>query len=396
MGWLLRIAHTQEDAGLAMFVPGPGDQFREYDLPVRIGALPMPTWVGASSGAVLLVVPVAAVAGSILVNESDSTLIPGWAEALVIAAAMISAIVGAFRLWHAGEWVTLTRDAAIVTKGFIAQVRVDRAQLEDFHPYLHQYAARGGVQYRMVPTFTVRDPHGRLRDVPLPFLSYWNPDGGTQAPLPPGPAYIEAWARAASSPYSRSAYWGTTPEELWMHRQTVGTGLRRRALVAAVLVPLVSIGLGLGLGFGLSPASKALGLTHSADAQTNRAGIRDLDDSLTPTMAGYQWRSREIAPGIRNFTFYPTLRSLPSSPYTIQYFIRDPAQNGPALSIPEQKYGRIIAQVTITSANPSIEFTLENDETVFAFELYVTDGHGHTTYDSDLYRRIVASPTPAS
>ena len=378
-----------------MFVPGLADLFREYDLPARIHALRMPTWAGASLGAVLLVVPVVAVAGSILVTRADSTLIPAWAEGLIIAGAIMSAIVGALLLWYAGEWVTLTREAAIVTKGFIAQVRVDRAQLEDFHPYLHQHSARGGVQYRMVPTFTVRDPYGRLRDIPLPFLSYWNPDGGTQAPLPPRPAYIEAWARTASSPYSRSAHWGTVPEELWMHRQAVRTGLRHRALLAAVLVPLVSIGLGLGLGIGLGPASKALGLPHSADAQTNRTGIRDLDDSLNPTMAGYQWHTSETAPGTRHFTFYPTLRSLPSGPYTVRYFIRDPAQNGPTLSIPEQKYGRIIAQGTITVKNPSIEFTLENDETVFTFEIYVNDDHGHTTYDSNIYRRIAADPTPA-
>lgn len=378
-----------------MFVPGPGDQFREYDLPVQIRALRMPAWAGACLGAVLLAVPVAAVAVSIMVNQADSSVIPGWAESLLIAGAAASAFVGTLLLWRAGEWVTLAPDAATVTKGFIAQARVDRAQLEDFHPYLHQYPARGGVQYRMVPTFTVRDAYGRLRDVPLPFLSYWNPDGGTHAPLPSRPAYIEAWARAASSPYSRSTHWGAVPEDLRAHRQSVGQGLRRRAVLIAVLVPVVSIGLGLGLGFGLAPASKALGLARSADAQTDRPGIRDLDDSLTPAMAGYQWRALETAPGTRHFTFYPTLRPLPSGPYTVRYFIRDPAQNGPALSIPQQKYGKIIAQGTVTSTNPAIEFTLEHDETVFAFELYVTDDHGHTTYDSDIYRRIVAGPTPA-
>jgi hypothetical protein len=307
----------------------------------------------------------------------------------------MSALVGSLLLWYAGQWVTLTRDAAIVTRAFLSQVRVDRAQLEDFHPYLHQHPARGGVQYRMVPTFTIRDPYGRLRDIPLPFLGYWNPEGGTQAPLPPRSAYIDAWARATSSPYSRSAHWGTVPEELWMHRQAVRTGLRRRSLLAAVLVPLVSIGLGLGFGFGLGPASKALGLTYSVDAQTNRTGIRDLDDGLTPAMAGYQWRAVETAPGTRHFTFYPTLRSLPSGPYTVQYFIRDPAENGATLSVPEQKYGRIIAQGTITVKNPSIEFTLDNDETVFAFELYVNDDRGHTTYDSTIYPRIDTNPTPA-
>lgn len=383
------------DAGSVMFVPGPGDQFREYDLPAQVRALRMPTWAGMTIGAVLVAVPVAAVAGSILINQADSTLIPFWAEALLIAGALISALTGTLLLWYAGEWVNLTRDAAIVTKGFIAQVRVDRAQLEDFHPYLHQYPARGGPQYRMVPTFTLRDPYGRLRDIPLPFLGYWNPDGGTQAPLPPRPAYIEAWARAAGSPYSRNAHWGTVPEQLWSHRQTVRTGLRRRARLAAVLIPLASIGLGLALGFGLGPGSRALGLTHSADAQTNRTGIRDLDDSLTPMMAGYQWRSLETAPGTRHFTFYPTLRSLPSGPYTVRYFIRDPAQNGPTLSVPEQRYGRIIAQGTITVANPAIEFTLEKDETIFAFEIYVTDHRGHTTYDSNIYRRIAAGPTSA-
>jgi hypothetical protein len=185
------------------------------------------------------------------------------------------------------------------------------------------------------------------------------------------------------------------PEELWMHRQAVRTGLRRRSLLAAVLVPLVSIGLGLGFGFGLGPASKALGLTYSVDAQTNRTGIRDLDDGLTPAMAGYQWRAVETAPGTRHFTFYPTLRSLPSGPYTVQYFIRDPAENGATLSVPEQKYGRIIAQGTITVKNPSIEFTLDNDETVFAFEVYVNDDRGHTTYDSTIYPRIDTNPTPA-
>lgn len=208
----------------------------------------------------------------------------------------MSALVGSLLLGYAGQWVTLTMDAAIVTRAFLSQVRVDRAQLEDFHPYLHQHAARGGVQYRMVPTFTIRDPYGRLRDVPLPFLGYWNPEGGTQAPLPPRSAYVDAWARAACSPYSRSAHWGTVPEHLWMHRQAVRTGLRRRSLLAAVLVPLISIGLGLGLGIGLGPASKALGLPHSVDAQTNRTGIRDLDDSLTPTTTRLSSPSSSTSP----------------------------------------------------------------------------------------------------
>jgi hypothetical protein len=267
-------------------------------------------------------------------------------------------------------------------------------QLEDFHAYLHRYAWRGGVQYRMVPTFTVRDPYDRLWDLPLPFLAYWNPVGGTEAPLPPRAAYIEAWARAFSSPYSRTVLTGAVPNSLSMHRQSVRTGLLRRARLAAILIPMVSIGLGLGLGFGLGPVSKALGHNRSADAQTDRTGIRDLDDTLTPAVTAYQWRAQEFKPGTRDFTFFPTLRSLPSAPYTVRYFVRDPAQRGADLSPPEQKYGRIVSEGTISIRNPTIEFALDHDDSTFTFEVYVTDDHGHTTFNSDLYRNLAANPAP--
>lgn len=377
-----------------MFVPKVGDQFREDKLPARIRAMRMPRWAAATLALGLLVLAVAAIAGSMLVNESDSTIISSRTEGLILGAATVSAVFGAFLLWYAGEWVTLTTDAAIVTTAFFACTRVDRAQIEDFHPYLHRYPGRGGPQYRMVPTFTVRDTRDRLRDVPLQFLSYWNPAGGTEADLAPRAAFIEAWARSVSSPYSRAVTTGALPAVLEMHRQSVRTGLLRRARLVAILVPLVSIGLGLGLGFGLAPASKALGLSHSADAQTNRTGIRDLDDHLTPAVTGYQWRASEFQPGTRNFTFFPTLPSLPSAPYTVRYFIRDPSQQGPELSVPEQKYGRIISEGTISVQNPAIRFTLEHNDTTFTFEVYVTDDHGHTTYDSDLYRNIAAQPAP--
>jgi hypothetical protein len=246
----------------------------------------------------------------------------------------------------------------------------------------------------MVPTFTVRDAHDRLRDLPLPFLAYWNPAGGTEAPLPPRAAYVEAWARAGSNPYSRAVLTGAVPNTLSMHRQSMRTGLVRRARLTAILIPLVSIGIGLGLGFGLGPASKALGLNRSGDAQTDRTGIRDLDDALTPAVTGYQWRAREFKPGTRDFTFFPTLRPLPSAPYTVRYFIRDPSQRATDLTAPEQKYGRIVSEGTISERNPTIEFTLDRDDTTFTFEVYVTDDHGHTTFDSDLYRNLAAKPTP--
>ncbi|MDQ4502988.1 hypothetical protein [Sinomonas sp. ASV322] len=375
---------------------GSGDQFREYDLPIQIRGLRMPRWAGVSLGVGLLVVAVAAIAGSILVNERDSTIIAAWAEALIFVGAITAAIVGALLLWRAGEWVTLTREAAIVTKAFRAQDGVDRTQLEDFHAYLHEYAARGGVQCRMVPTFTVREWDGQLRDLPLTFLAYWNPAGGTEAPLPPRAAYIEAWARTASSPYSRTVLAGNVPYALAMHRNFARFGLQRRARLAAVLIPLISIGLGLVLGFGLGPASRVLGGHHSFDAQTNRTGIRDLDDKLNPAMTGYEWRARQTAPDTRDFTFFPTLRSLPSAPFTVHYFIRDPAQRGADLSVPEQKYGRIVSQGIISVKNPTIEFALDHDDTVFSFEIYVTDDHGHTTFNSDLYRNIAGNPTPPS
>lgn len=377
-----------------MFVPSVGDQFREDKLPSRIRALRMPPWAAATLALGLLVVAVAAVAGSIMVNESGSTLIPSRVEGLIVGVAIVSAISGAFLLWYAGEWVTLTPDAAFVTTAFFARTRVERGQLEDFHPYLHRYPGRGGPQYRMVPTFTVRDGRDRLRDIPLPFLSYWNPVGGTEASPPPRAAFIEAWARSTSSPYSRAVFTGAVPDVLVRHRQSVRTSLLRRARLVAILLPLVSIGLGLGLGFGLAPASKALGLSRSADAQTNRAGIRDLDDDLTPAVTSYQWRAKEFQPGTRDFTFFPTLRSLPSGQYTVRYFIRDPSQHGSDLTGPEQKYGRIISEGTISVQNPTIEFTLDHDDTTFTFEVYVTDDHGHTTSDSDLYRNIAAQPSP--
>ena len=387
-----------------MFVPNSGDQFREDDLPAQIRALRMPRWAGAVLGAGLVVIAVAAVAGSILVNESDGTIIPFWVEALILAGAVISAISGAVLLWHAGEWVTLTRDEAIVTRAFVVQLRVGRMQLEDFHAYLHQYPTRGGVQYRMVPTFTTKDGYDRLRDLPLPFLSYWNPVGGTEAPLPPRAAYIEAWTRAGSGPYSRAIPAGAVPYTLSMHRQAVRTGLQRRARMWAILLPVVSIGLGLSLGFGLGPVAKALGHGRSSvdnrsfdnrsfDAQTNRTGIRDLDDALTPAVTSFQWRAMVYpATGTRDFTFFPTIRSLPSAPYTVRYFIRDPAKRGTDLSVPEQKYGRIVSQGTISAKNPSIQFTLDHDDSTFTFEVYVTDDHGHTTRDSDLYRNLAALP----
>lgn len=374
-----------------MFVPNDGDQFREDSLPARIRKLRRP-WAVTALALGFLVIAVAAVAGSILVNEYDSTIISSRVEGLILGAAIVFAVFGAVLLWYAGEWVTLTREAAFVTTAFFIRSRVDRTQLEDFHPYLHRIPSRGGPQYRMVPTFTVRDTRDRLRDVPLPCLSYWNPVGGTEAALPPRAAFIEAWARAVSSPYSRSVMFGVVPGVLEMHRQSVRKGLLRRARLVAILIPLVSIGLGLGLGFGLAPASKALGLSHSADAQTNRTGIRDLDDHLTPAVTGYQWRASEFQPGTRNFTFFPSMRSLPSAPYTVRYFIRDPAQHGPDLTGPEQKYGRIISEGTISTQNPTIQFTLDHDDTTFTFEVYVADDHGHITLDSDLYRNIAAQP----
>lgn len=378
-----------------MFVPSSVDHFREDDLPAQIRALRMPRWAGAALGAGLVMIAVAAVAGSILVNESDSTIIPFWVEALIMAGAVISAISGAALLWHAGEWVTLTRDEAIVTRAFVVKLRVQRTQLEDFHAYLHQYPARGGVQYRMVPTFTTKDPYDRFRDLPLPFLSYWNSVGGTEASLPPRAAYIEAWTRAGSSPYSRAIPSGAVPFTLSIHRQAVRTGLQRRARLWAILLPVVSIGLGLSLGFGLGPVAKALGHSRSFDAQTNRTGIRDLDDALTPDVTAFQWRAKVYpTTGTRDFTFFPTVRSLPSAPYTVRYFIRDPAQHGTDLSVPEQKYGRIVSQGTISVKNPAIEFRLDHDDSTFTFEVYVTDDHGHTTLNSELYRNLAALPAP--
>lgn len=377
-----------------MFVPNSGDHFREDDLPAQIRALRMPRWAGAALGAGLVVIAVAAVAGSILVNESNSTIIPFWVEALILAGSVISAITGAVLLWHAGEWVTLTRDEAIVTRAFVVRVTVSRMQLEDFHAYLHQYAARGGVQYRMVPTFTTKDPYDRLRDQPMPFLSYWNPVGGTEASLPPRAAYIDAWARAGGNPYSRTISAGAVPYTLTMHREAMRTGLRRRALMWAILLPVVSIGLGLSLGVGLGPVAKALGShNRSFDDQTNRTGVRDLSDGLTPDVTAYQWRAKVYpTTGTRDFTFFPTIRSLPSAPYTVRYFIRDPAQHGTDLSVPEQRYGRIVSQGTISATNPTIEFTLDHDDSIFTLEVYVTDDKGHTTLNSVLYRNLAAVP----
>ncbi|WP_423183883.1 hypothetical protein [Arthrobacter sp. NyZ413] len=384
-----------------MFVPNSGDLFREDDLPVQIRALRMPRWAGAVLGAGLVVMAVAAVAASIVVNDSDSTIIPAWVEGLILAGSIISAISGAVLLWYAGEWVTLTKFEAIVTRAFVVRVRVDRTQLEDFHAYLHQHYARGGVQYRMVPTFTTKDAYDRLRDLPLPFLSYWNPAGGTQAPLPPRAAYIEAWARAGYSPYSRAIPTGVVPYTLSMHREAMRTGLRHRARMWAIILPVVSIGLGLSLGFGLGPVAKGLGhsrsfdANRSYDAETNRTGIRDLNDALTPDIASYQWHATVYpSTGTRDFTFYPIMRSLPSGPYTVRYFIRDPAQHGADLSVPEQRYGRIVSQGTITVKNPTIAFTLDHDDSTFAIEVYVTDDHGHTTANSKIYRNIAELPAP--
>jgi len=379
-----------------MFVPGVGDPYREVDLPARIRALRMPGWAAVALGAGLVVVPTAAVAASILINEGDHSIIPFWVEALILAGALISSFIGTTLFWRAGEWVTLTGDAAILTRAFVLHTSVERAQLEDFHAYLHQYPARGGPQYRMVPTLTGRDWYDRLRDLPLPFLSYWNPVGGTEAALPAHAAYVEAWARAGSNPYSRAAYFRTMPANVSMHRQAVRTGLQRRSRIWAIAVPVASVSLGLGLGFGHGPVTKVLGHTTSVDAQTNRTGVRDLDDALTPGVTAYQWRAKVYPDtGTREFTFFPTVKSLPPAPYTVRYFIRDPAQHGPGLSAPEQKYGRIISQGTISAKDPSIEFTLDNNDSTFTFEVYVTDEQGHTTFNSELYRNIAALPSPA-
>ncbi len=371
-----------------MFVVNSGDRFREDALPAQVRALRMPPWAGALLGAGLVAAGAVAVASSIFINERDSTIIAGWAEALIVAGSILAAVFGGLLFWRAGEWVTLTHDAAIVARAFAVQGRIDRAQLEDFHPYLHRYAARGGVQYRMVPTFTVRDVYGRLREMPVPFLSYWNPDGGTQAPLPPRAAYIEAWARAVSSPYSRSTFAGALPAAFAAHWQSVRTGLQRRSRLAAVLIPLLAVALGAGLGLGLGPVAQALGGT-SQSVVTDRAGIRDLSDSLTPAVTTWDWHALGGAPGTLHFTFTPTLRTLPSSPhYTVHYFIRDPAQRGTNLSPAEQQSGRIVARGTISSTDPRIEFTLDSNDTLFTFEIYVSDDNGHTTRDGTQYRNI--------
>ncbi|MGO4236029.1 hypothetical protein [Pseudarthrobacter sp. YAF2] len=380
-----------------MFVPSTGDPYREVDLPARIRALRMPGWAGVALGAGLLVVPMAAVAGSIFINESDGTIIPFWVEALILAGAVISSFLGTALFWRAGEWVTLTPDAAVLTRAFVVHVRVERAQLEDFHAYLHQYPASGGPQYRMVPTLTTRDWYDRLRDVPIPFLSYWNPVGGTEASLPPHAGYIEAWARAGSNPYSRAMHLHAIPGNVSTHRQAVRTGLQRRSRIWAIAVPVASVSLGLSLGFGLGPVAKVLGHNTSFDTQTNRTGVRDLDDALTPGVTAYQWRAKVYpATGTREFTFFPIVKSLPSAPYTVRYFIRDPAQHGTELSGPEQKYGRIVSQGTISVKDPTIEFTLDNNDSTFTFEVYVTDDQGHTTLNSELYRDIAALPASTS
>lgn len=376
-----------EDGHAATILPR-STVFPETDLPREIRALKMSRWASGSLGMGLLVAALTLVVGSFVVNARDSTIIPVWVEILVVMGATACALPGWVLLWYTGNGVTLTPDAAIVKTAFRSRVRVDRTQLEDFYPYLHTYATRGGVQYRIVPTFTVRDQFDRFRDVPLPFLGYWNPEGGTNAPLPPRAAYIEAWARGASSPYSRNTLTGAVPDALSAHRQSVRTGLRRRSRLAAVLIPVVSIGLGVGIAFAAGPVSRALGPSGgSVDAQAaDRTGTHDLNDGLIPLMASDLWSSQEITPRTHRITFSPILKSLPPAPYTVSYFIRDSALHGSDLSPMQQKYGKIVAQGTISTTNPNIEFTLENGDTLFTFEIYVNDSQGHTTRDSHLYK----------
>jgi len=382
-----------------VYTPAPGESFREDQLPARLGMLRMPRWAATLVFGGLFVVAIAAMAIAIAVNFYDSSIISNGAAIALFSIAPTAAIIGGVFLWHTSEWLTLTYDEAIVTTAFLGRRRILRAQIVDFQAYQHQYATRYGVRYRMVPTFTITDIYDRLRDVPLQFLSYRDGSRRGAVPLSAKAAYLEAWARSGSNAYSRAVAGGAASEQIVTHRLATRQGIRRRAVVSAILIPVLSIGIGLGLGFGLGPASQAFGWnidrsTGSVDAQTDRTGVRDLSDSLTPRMTSYQWTEQPTTPGTTNVQLLPQLAAMPASG-TLHYFIRDPAQrNGKGLSPEEQKLGQIVSQGTIAEAGQWLLFALDDGDTKFTLELYVTDAHGHTTRDSDIYKDL-GGPAPA-
>lgn len=131
---------------------------------------------------------------------------------------------------------------------------------------------------------------------------------------------------------------------------------------------------------------------------TDRTGVRDLSDGLTPRVVSYRWISDEVPGGSPQFSFSPVLDSVPPSPDTVHYFIRDLSAEGAGLSVSEQKNGKIVARGLITSTHPTIRFTLHHlpAGVGFAFEVYVDDAHGHTSKDGDVYSRIAEHPSTQS
>lgn len=377
-----------------MFSPRPADSFREEDLPARVRLGRTPRWIGVIVGGGAVILAVGALIWTFVINAADPEVIGNGEAAGIILGAVFIGLFGGFFWWFTGVWLTLTPDDAILTRGFVLRKRVARSELVDFFAYLHRYATRSGVQYRLMPTFTTTDASGELHDVPLQFLS-WNPKHMQGDQLTPRATYVQAWAQAGTSPYAYAARARSIPDTIAAHRQRVGTGLRRRALCVAILGLALAIAVPLAVGFAYRPVANALGWQHPGgsaapiDPQSDRSGIRDLNDSLTPGMSTYRWAEQSVGDGKADVRFLPNLTSLPSSAYTVRYLVRDPAERtGASMSTEERKYGKIISRGTITAPEQWIDFALEHGDTKFTLELYVTNADGHTSRDANLFQNL--------
>ena len=381
-----------------MNTPGPDAVFHEQDLPATIRLGHIPRWLGSVVGALVLLAILAGIAAAIAVNARDSSVIGNGAVVAITLVAIFGGVFGGMLWWFSGVWVTLTADEAVITKAYVFHRRVPRAQLEDYAPYLHTYSTRSGVQYRMIPTFTVTDAYGRLRDIPLQFLS-WNPKGIQGSQPTPRAVYLDDWAKAGTSPYAYAVRAGAMPPAIAEHRQKVRSAIRRRTLIIAGAYATVGV---VALVFGVAVAGTQVWRLVRADvggghvdAQSDRIGIRDLSDSLTPVFHQYRYTEQPEAAGTSAVTFFPGFTTMPPAGYTLDYFVRDPAQrSGSGLSSEERKYGEIVSRGTLTAPGESVEFALEHGDTTFTFELYVTDASGHTSRDANMFRDLGGPEAP--
>ncbi|GAB3797533.1 hypothetical protein GCM10028798_08920 [Humibacter antri] len=341
-----------------------------------------------------MILAAGALVWTFVINAGDPEIIGNDEGVAIILGAVFVALFGGIFWWFTGVSLTLTSDEAILTRGYVLRKRIERSALVDFFPYLHRYATRGGVQYRLMPTFTITDGGDGFHDVPLQFLS-WNPARLQGDQLTPRAAYVQAWAQAGTSSYAYAVRSGGVPDAIATHRQRTGTGLRRRSLRVAILTLALAIAIPLTVGFAYRPVANAFGWKHPGgsaapiDPQSDRSGIRDLNDSLTPTMPNYRWAEQPVGAGKADVRLLPNLTAMPAAAYTVRYLVRDPAERtGASLSTEERKYGKIITRGTLTGPGQWIDFALDHGDTKFTLELYVTNVDGHTSRDANLFQNL--------